>query len=279
MSTDETDESTSSTLILERSPQSRCITPEVEQLGETTESLQNQTRHYKTLQEMYKTKARPNQKDVSQLLDLEFQARRAFIDSDATKEQDRPTKILQAYPCFRELDHVMDELRRILDQGNSRFIPELKTRWGTFYNKAQFYGVFKKVMKPPLLDKVKHSIAMMKDLPDMFPSPVAPPKKLGHASEAMLHILESAEEPNTFLQARPLFSPVVHVCETNCVLAIGTMPVVTFPKEDIYASVTYLMACYYAFHLTYPKCIATLLSVLQTEVLSDAIHDRDMTSS
>ncbi|XP_055779737.1 uncharacterized protein LOC129855759 [Salvelinus fontinalis] len=153
MSTDETDESTSSTLILERSPQSRCSTPEVEQLGETTGSLQNQTRHYKTLQGMYKTKARPNQKDVSQLLDLEFQARRAFIDSDATKEQDRPTKILQAYPCFRELDHVMDELRRILDQGNSRFIPELKTRWGTFYNKAQFYGVFKKVMKPPLLDK------------------------------------------------------------------------------------------------------------------------------
>lgn len=74
--------------------------------SETTESLQNQARHYKTLQEMYKTKARPNKNDVSQLLDLEFQARRAFIDSDATKEQDRPTKILQAYPCFRELDHV-----------------------------------------------------------------------------------------------------------------------------------------------------------------------------
>eukprot|EP00063_Salmo_salar_P030875 XP_014005710.1 PREDICTED: uncharacterized protein LOC106574380 isoform X2 [Salmo salar] len=157
-----------------------------------------------------------------QLQDLEFQARRAFIDSDTTKEQDRPTKILQAYPCFRELDHVMDELRRILDRGNSRFIPELKTRWGTFYNQAQFYGVFKKVMKPPLLDKVKHSIAMMKTLPDMFPSPVSPPKKLGHASEAMLHILESAEDPNNFLQARPLFSPVVTVCETICILAIGT---------------------------------------------------------
>jgi hypothetical protein len=53
----------------------------------------------------------------------------------------------------------------------------------------------------------------------------------------------------------------------------------TFPKEDIYGSVTYPLACYYAFHLTYPKCIATVLSVLQTEVLSDAIHDRDMTSS
>ncbi|XP_029601633.1 uncharacterized protein LOC115185525 isoform X1 [Salmo trutta] len=172
----------------------------------------------------------------------------------------------------------MDELRRILDRGNC-FIPELKTCWGTFYNKAQFYVVFKKVMKPPLLDKVKHSIAMMKALPDIFPSPVAPPKKLGHASEAMLHILESAEDPNIFLQERLLFSPVVIICETNCVLAIGTMPVVTFPKEDIYASVTYLMARYYAFHLTYPKCIATLLSVLQTEVLSYAIHDRDVTSS
>lgn len=149
---------------------------------------------------MYKTKARPNQKDVSQLLDLEFQARRAFIDSDATKEQDRPTKRLQAYPCFRELDHVMDELRRNLDRGNSRFVPELKTRWGTFYNKAQFYGVLKKVMKPPLLDKVKHSIALMKALPDIFSSSVAPTKKLGHASEAMLHILESAEDPTPFFR-------------------------------------------------------------------------------
>jgi len=31
---------------------------------------------------------------------------------------------------------------------------------------------------------------MMKALPEMFPTPVAPPKKLGHASEAVLHILE-----------------------------------------------------------------------------------------
>ncbi|XP_055733606.1 serine/threonine-protein kinase tousled-like 2 isoform X2 [Salvelinus fontinalis] len=61
---------------------------------------------------MYKTKSRPNQKDVSQRLELEFQARLAFIDSAATKEQDRPTKILQAYPCFRELDHAF--IRRYL---------------------------------------------------------------------------------------------------------------------------------------------------------------------
>ncbi len=161
----------------------------------------------------------------------------------------------------------------------------------------------------------------MKALPDIFPSPVAPPKKLGHASEAMLHILkvrnsymydsfsctlqytvfhifyyltlvskqwfvivivflfvfQSVEDPNTFLQTRTLSSPVVTVCETNCILAIGTMPVLIFPKEDISDSVMFIMACYYTFHLTYPKCLATLLSVLQTEVLMDAIHDRDMT--
>ncbi|KAI3365750.1 hypothetical protein L3Q82_000760 [Scortum barcoo] len=127
--------------------------------------------------------------------------------------------------------------------------------------------------------KVKQTIAIMKALPDIFPSPVAPPKKLGHASEAMLHILASAEDPNTFLQTRPLSSPVVIVCETNCILAIKTMPVLIFPKEDISDSVMYIMAYYNTFHLTYPKCLATLLSVLQTEVLMDAIHDRDMTSS
>lgn len=66
------------------------------------QKLQKQVRHYKTLQEMYKNKAGPNKKDVSQLLDLELQASRAFIDCDAIKEQDKP----QAYPCFRELDHV-----------------------------------------------------------------------------------------------------------------------------------------------------------------------------
>uniref|UniRef100_A0A3Q3EFS4 Si:ch211-208g1.1 n=1 Tax=Labrus bergylta TaxID=56723 RepID=A0A3Q3EFS4_9LABR len=120
---------------------------------ETTDSPQNQARHYKVLQELYKSRARPNKKDVAQLLDLEYQARRAYIDSDVMKEQDRPTKILQAYPCFREVDHIMDELQQILNQGNSHFIPELKNRWGTFCEKIQFYGVFKKVMRPPLADK------------------------------------------------------------------------------------------------------------------------------
>ncbi|KAM3616767.1 uncharacterized protein V6R79_023079 [Siganus canaliculatus] len=90
----------------------------------------------------------PTRKILPKLLDLEYQARRAYIDSDIMKEQDRPTKVHQAFPCFREVD-------------------------------------------------------------------------------------QSVEDPNTFLQARPLFSPVVAVCEPNCTLAIGSMPVLIFPKEDM----------------------------------------------
>lgn len=70
-----------------------------------TDSQQSQARHYHTLQEIYK-RPKPNKEAVAQLLDLEFDARRAFINSDCFKEQDRPSKILQAYPCFRELHHV-----------------------------------------------------------------------------------------------------------------------------------------------------------------------------
>lgn len=69
------------------------------------DSQKTQARHYRTLQEMYKAK-KPNKAAVTHLLDLEFQSRRNFIDSNALKEQDRPAKILQAYPCFKELDHV-----------------------------------------------------------------------------------------------------------------------------------------------------------------------------
>ena len=71
------------------------------------DSLKMQARHYKTLSNMYnKPNAKPNQNDVAQILDLEFEARRAFIDSDVTKEEDRPTKILDAYPCFKDVRNV-----------------------------------------------------------------------------------------------------------------------------------------------------------------------------
>lgn len=180
------------------------------------DSQKTQARHYKTLQEIYKSK-KPNKAAVSHLLNLEFESRRRFITSNVLKEQDRPTKILEAYPCFREVNHVskrlplvtspnipsssqyiiggilawfsldnrhyfegtsvikvfeqneqwrlfcfnafpsvfecifqvLDELQRIIQPNNSKYISEMKDRWESFYTKVQFYGVMKKVMKAP----------------------------------------------------------------------------------------------------------------------------------
>ena len=71
------------------------------------DSRKMQARHYKTLSNMYKNpNAKPNQRDVAQLLDLEFEARRAFIVGDVIKEEDRPTKIFEAYPCFKDFRNV-----------------------------------------------------------------------------------------------------------------------------------------------------------------------------
>uniref|UniRef100_A0A3B4W9X9 Si:ch211-208g1.1 n=1 Tax=Seriola lalandi dorsalis TaxID=1841481 RepID=A0A3B4W9X9_SERLL len=110
------------------------------------DSQKIQARHYKTLQEMYVKKS--NKAAVTHLLNLEFDSRRRFITSDVLKEQDRAAKILEAYPCFREPDHVLDELR-ILQPTNSQYISEVQNRWKTFYSKVQFYGMMKKAMKPP----------------------------------------------------------------------------------------------------------------------------------
>ncbi|KAJ8390048.1 hypothetical protein AAFF_G00110620 [Aldrovandia affinis] len=62
-------------------------------------------------------------------------------------------------------------------------------------------------------------------------------------------------------------------------IAIGSTPVATFDSERFHEGLLYLMAYYYALHLTYPKCISTLLSVLQTEILQDSIHEGDSTPS
>lgn len=68
-----------------------------------------QARHYRTLSNMYKNpNAKPNSSDVVQVLNLEFKARRAFIDAEVTREEDRPAKIFEAYPCFKEIKHVID---------------------------------------------------------------------------------------------------------------------------------------------------------------------------
>ncbi|KAJ4938377.1 hypothetical protein JOQ06_002997 [Pogonophryne albipinna] len=97
---------------------------------------------------------------------------------------------------------------RILEAGNKNFTDQIKARWESFCENALFFGVWNKSLKPPMgLDKSGQAIALMKSLPSMFPSPTAPPKKLGSASEALFHVLEPSEDPNTFLQKRPITSP------------------------------------------------------------------------
>lgn len=62
-------------------------------------------------------------------------------------------------------------------------------------------------------------------------------------------------------------------------IAVGNMPVTTFDKNKLHEGPLYLLGYYYALPLTYPKCISTLLSVLQTEILQDPLHDQDSTTS
>uniref|UniRef100_A0AAV2J1J5 Uncharacterized protein n=1 Tax=Knipowitschia caucasica TaxID=637954 RepID=A0AAV2J1J5_KNICA len=188
------------------------------------DSLKMQARHYRTLSNMYnKPNAKPNQNDVAHILDLEFEARRAFIDADVTKEEDRPAKIFEAYPCFKDVRNAMDELRRILGGTNSRYIEEVKGRWAEFCAKVQFYGVWKKVLKPPFpLDvrSVDFTLALFNALPSLFPSPTSPPKKLGNSCEALLHILKSGEDPTLYLEKRPLSSPVLLFDGSTTIVAV-----------------------------------------------------------
>ncbi|CAL8406248.1 unnamed protein product [Arctogadus glacialis] len=112
-----------------------------------TDSPATMAKHYRTLQSLFK-KNNPNRASVSQLLDLEFAARRAFIDSDSFREEDRHNTILEAYPCFKDIGHVIQELQRILDKNNIHYINELKGRWDNFCQKVQFFGVWKKLLNP-----------------------------------------------------------------------------------------------------------------------------------
>uniref|UniRef100_A0A1A8Q6R0 Uncharacterized protein n=1 Tax=Nothobranchius pienaari TaxID=704102 RepID=A0A1A8Q6R0_9TELE len=232
---------------------------------------------------MYKKpNANPNQSDVAQILDLEFEARRAFIDSDVTREEDKPTKLFEAYPCFKDIQNAMDELRRIVGGSNCKYIDQMKSKWAEFCSKVQYYGVWKKALKPTLpLDVcgVDFTIALFSALPTLFPSPTTPPKRLGNASEALLHVLQSGEDATLYLEKRPLSSPVLLFDGTTCIVAVGNTPVSTLPLEEFCEGMLVLMAYYYTLHLTYPKCVSTLLSVIQTEVISDAIHDQDATSA
>ncbi|XP_023813468.1 uncharacterized protein LOC111947777 isoform X1 [Oryzias latipes] len=203
---------------------------------------------------------KPNQDAVCQILDLGFQSRKAFIESDVLKEDDRPTKILEAYPCFKELHHVMEELRWIQDMGNGKFRCQVQDRWEDFCSLVQFYRVWKKVLKPPMnLSGVEHNVALFRALPTLFPSPTSPLKKLAHASEALLHVLEPTDDPAKYLEKRSFSSTVLLFDGSCCLVASGETPITTFAKEDLGHRLFYLLAYHYTFHLTHPKFVATLL--------------------
>ncbi|KAI4892098.1 hypothetical protein NFI96_019151, partial [Prochilodus magdalenae] len=185
-----------------------------------------------------------------------------------------------------ELDMAMDELRRILGGTNPKYIDETKKKWENFCANVQFYGVWKKVLKPPIplnMHDADFTIAILTGLPSLFPSPTSPPKRLGNPSEALLHVLQAREDPSLYLEKRPLTSPVLLFDGKVCILAVGNVLVSTIPKEEFFDGMLILMAYYYTMHLTYPKCVGHIpkmcLSVIQTEVLCDAIHDRDATGA
>ncbi|KAK7895556.1 hypothetical protein WMY93_020881 [Mugilogobius chulae] len=121
-------------------------------------------------------------------------------DPDVVREQDRPTKVLEAYPCFKELDHVLDEMQRIIEPKNPNYMAETRARWENFFSKVKFYAVMKKAMKPPkTLNSVDHTLAVFAAFPLLFPSGVPPPKKLGSYGEAFFHVLKAAEDPEGYL--------------------------------------------------------------------------------
>ncbi|XP_056463623.1 uncharacterized protein LOC130403265 isoform X2 [Gadus chalcogrammus] len=292
---DDTDDSTTSTILYTASPSSTPSTPEVHTPPSTLpevhtpstgtpvkyaavghDSRMSQARHYRHLQEMCR-KNKQNQDDVSQLLELEFEGRRQFIDSETLKEADRPGKILEAYSCFKNIDHVLEELRRIVAKDNVHYVKELKERWADYRTKLSFYGVYKKVLKPPM--GLPAAIDLIISLPDMFPSGYPAPKKLSSPSEALIHVLRPTEAPEMYLRRRPLATPFILVGEEDCFLCAGNAPVVSFDRSSLAESVLYVMAYYYAFRMTYPKCVSSVLLFLQTEVLGDAIHEKDQTAA
>ncbi|CAM4572024.1 unnamed protein product [Leuciscus chuanchicus] len=114
-------------------------------------------------------------------------AKDVVVRQDSVKMQARLQNLEQ---------HAMDELQRIVGGTNSRYIEEVKGRWADFCAKVQFYGVWKKALKPPFpLDVrgVEFTLALFNALPSLFPSPTSPPKKLGNSCEALLHILKGPD--------------------------------------------------------------------------------------
>ncbi len=103
-----------------------------EQLNKIYHSVRLTIEEMKTILTLIVNKARPDitilskrsMKDQSLIrrqllnyltLSLMLALLSAFINSDCFKDQDRPSKILQAYPCFRELHNVSNIFENIFE--------------------------------------------------------------------------------------------------------------------------------------------------------------------
>lgn len=95
----------------------------------------------------------------------------------------------------------------------------------------------------------------------------------------LIFLFQPGEDPGLYLEKRPLSSPVLLFDGTTSIVAVGNRPVCNLPQEDFWEGILVLMAYYYTLHLTYPKCVATVLSVIQTVVIGDAIHGQDATGA
>uniref|UniRef100_A0AAV2M6I1 Uncharacterized protein n=1 Tax=Knipowitschia caucasica TaxID=637954 RepID=A0AAV2M6I1_KNICA len=131
---------------------------------------------------------------------------------------------------------AIDELCRIVGGTNTKYLLETKERWSDFSKKVQFFGIWKKAMTPPLpldVHGADFMIGVLSALPSLFPSPAVPPKKMANASESLIHILKSEEDPALYLTKRPLFTPLLLFDGTTCIIAVGNEPICTLSKEDI----------------------------------------------
>ncbi|CAM4684124.1 unnamed protein product [Leuciscus chuanchicus] len=127
---------------------------------------------------------------------------------------------------------------------------ELKGRWHDFCQKVQFFGVWKKALKPPMgMDKAEQALEILRVLPSLFPSTSVPPQRVRDASKALVHVLKETEDPNSYLKESPLSCPVLIVSPSNFLLAEGDVAITTFPKDKLTESALYLMAYYYTLHL------------------------------
>ncbi|XP_028414921.1 uncharacterized protein LOC114538008 [Dendronephthya gigantea] len=177
---------------------------------ETTDGSNEDTglcaRHYSAL-EREQRKCKPNPKVINKYLNLEFSSRRQLIQE--TKKDERPSKILELYPCFKDPNEVVEEVRRCLklkETGN----PEsyMTSRVSLLEKKVDqmiYYGISKSAIQPPMSQSVDQKIVhLLKGIHVIFKGKPKSKKLIVHDS---IFIPEDNELPDVWQQTRHGNSP------------------------------------------------------------------------